>query len=139
MKDEVLVDTSVWVLYLRPGRHANVKAAVRDVLDRQDAMTCWVIKAELLVGARDDEAFENLAQRLAALPEVPIDASIWEGGARLGNRLRREGLLVPLPDLLIAHTALALNMALWHADEDFERIRQLAPLKTRNFLEQRAR
>ncbi len=139
MKDEVLVDTSVWVLYLRTGRHGNVKTAVRDVLDRQDVRTCWVIKAELLVGARDDEAFENLAQRLAALPEVPIDASIWEGGARLGNRLRREGLLVPLPDLLIAQTAVAQNIALWHADEDFERIRQLVPLKTRNFLEQRAR
>jgi predicted nucleic acid-binding protein len=60
-----------------------------------------------LVGARDEEAFEQLSRDLEALEEIPITKKVWLGGARLGYTLRRNGITVPLPDLLIAQLAIS--------------------------------
>jgi len=69
--------------------------------------TCWVVKVELLVGARDEEDFEQLSRDLEALEEIPIAKEVWLGAARLGYTLRRNGITVPLPDLLIAQLAIS--------------------------------
>ncbi|MBC7217795.1 MAG: PIN domain-containing protein [Candidatus Caldatribacterium sp.] len=87
-----------------------------------------------MVGARDDEAFERLSADLEALEEVPITPEVWLEAARLGYILRRKGIIVPLPDLLIAQVAIAEKLWLWHADEHFERIKEVAPLETRSFV-----
>jgi len=131
---DILLDTSIWALYLRPGGQNEVKTEVRKALEGQRVWTCQVVIAELLVGARDDVAFEDLAEVLSALPEVSLDETIWKGAARIGYQMRRAGTLVPLPDLLIAQAAISRGLELWHADADFERIRQVVPLATRSFL-----
>jgi len=74
--------------------------------------TCWVVKAELLVGARDEEAFEQLSKDLEALEEIPITDEVWLGAARLGHTLRCNWITVPLPDLLIAQVAIAEKLEL---------------------------
>jgi len=66
-----------------------------------------VVKVELLVGARDEEDFEQLSRDLEALEEIPIAKEVWLGAARLGYTLRRNGITVPLPDLLIAQLAIS--------------------------------
>lgn len=133
----VLLDTSIWVRYLRPGGYEDIKAEVKRVLLAERVFTCWVVKAELLVGARDDEAFERLSAELGALEEIPITPEVWLGAARLGYNLRRRGLTVPLPDLLIAQAAVVGKLQLWHADEHFEKIKEVVSLETMPFIEGR--
>jgi len=79
------------------------------------------------VGARDEEAFEQLSKDLEALEEKPITDEVWLGAARLGHTLRRNGITVPLPDLLIAQVAIAEKLVLWRAHEHFERSRERCP------------
>jgi predicted nucleic acid-binding protein len=86
---------------------------------------------ELLVGAKDMEAFGRLSVLFAALPDVEVGPAVWEAAAKLGFDLRRRGTTVPLPDLLVAAAALGAGLEVWHVDEDFERIRAVAPLRTR--------
>jgi predicted nucleic acid-binding protein len=129
-----LLDTSVWIAYLRPRGDAAVKASVQKALADAAVYSCEVVRMELLVGSRDEAAFGHLEALLRGLGEVSIDEGCWERGARLGFRLRREGITVPLPDLLIAQTALDAELTLWHADEHFELIRAHSPLRTRSFL-----
>ena len=133
----VLLDTSIWIRYLRRGGDEDIKAEVKRVLLAERVFTCWVVKAELLVGARNEEAFERLRADLEALEEIPITPEVWLGAARLGCTLRRSGLTVPLPDLLIAQAAMVGKLQLWHADEHFERIKQVVPLETKPFIEGR--
>ncbi len=128
-----LLDTSVWVRYFRPGGDEALKAEVSRLLALGEVFTCWVVKAELLVGTRDEGAFDRLLSALEGLPEVELTAGVWESAARLGHRLRRLGISIPLPDLLIAGAALSADLELWHTDEDFERVKAAAPLKTRFF------
>lgn len=131
----VLLDTSVWVRYFRPQRYKKLKTEVEKVLAAGSVFTCWVVKAELLVGAKYEAALERLLAEFQALEDVALTPAVWEGAARLGHTLRRQGFLIPLPDLLIAQAAISAGLELWHADEHFEQIQRITPLKTRSFLQ----
>jgi len=86
------------------------------------------------VGTRDDAGFRKLDKLLDALPEVPIDDVVWREAARLGSDLRHHGITLPLPDLLIADAAIQAEIELWHANDHFEEITKLVPLRAKNLL-----
>lgn len=132
--DPVLLDTSVWVCYLRPRGYEDLKSELRTVLSEGGVYTCWPVNAELLVGARDDEGYARLLELLRALPQVPITEEVWEGASRLGHTMRRQGALIPLPDLLIAQATIERGLTLWHLDDHFEQIGRFSSLRTRSFL-----
>jgi predicted nucleic acid-binding protein len=129
--EPVLLDTSAWALYLRARGPAELKRAVQLALDAGQVATCWVVKSELLIGSRDAEAFATLLDVLAAVPDLPVTEESWLRAARLGYELRKQGLLVALPDLLIAQCVISAGSVLWHADSDFENIKRLTDLQTR--------
>jgi len=133
-KDAVLVDSSVWIHYLRRDGRQGIKKALANALAKGRVTTCWVVKSELLVGTRNDAGFRKLDKLLDALPEVPIDDVVWREAARLGSDLRRHGITVPLPDLLIAEAAMQAEIELWHADDHFEEITKLVSLRAKNLL-----
>ncbi|RMG54847.1 MAG: PIN domain-containing protein [Acidobacteria bacterium] len=122
------------ICYLRPHGWKDLKKAVQQALSDVKVSTCWVVKAEVLIGARDDAAFARLSDNLRVIPEVPVTAEVWATAARLGYALRRQGFMVPLPDLLIAQVAIEGGLVLWHADKHFEQIRHFSSLQARNFL-----
>jgi len=126
----MLADTSAWVRYLRPRGSDDLKVAMREALAREQVATCWVIRTELLVGAKDQNAFDVLLEALRGISDVPITEELWELAARLGYGLRKQGLLVPLPDLLIAQCAISSGRVLWHTDQGFERITEHSSLRT---------
>ena len=129
-----LLDTSVWIHYFRPEGPQKLKTAVKNALIKGQVVSCWVVKMEILVGARDEGSFNKLLEHLIAISDVPIDEAIWKEAARLGYRLRKKGLTIPLPDLVIAQAAIAKDVVLWHVDEHFEEIRRVASLRTKSFL-----
>lgn len=137
MADEqemIMLDTSIWIRYLRPQGWGSLKAEVQRALAGEHILTCWVVKTELLTGTRDKEGFERLRANLQALEDVPLTEAIWEAAARLGQALRLQGFTIPLSDLLIAQAAIKADLLLWHADEHFEQIRRASSLQTRQFL-----
>src|SRR2546430_14673333 len=130
----ILLDTSTWICYLRPYRRDDLKLAVQQVLTVEQVYTCWMVMAELLIGARDERGFTQLFETLRALPEIPVTDRVWEAAARLGYTLRRRGVTIPLPDLLIAHAAITCALPPWHVDEHRQNPRRHIPLQTHNFL-----
>ena len=74
------------------------------------------------------ERWASLDEQLGALEQVSITEETWLRAARLGHMLARKGQSVPLPDLLIASTALQHDLPLWTVDADFKRIAAIAPL-----------
>jgi predicted nucleic acid-binding protein len=128
----ILLDTSIWICYLRPRGWDDLKTAVQQVLTVEPVYTCWVVMAELLIGARDERGFTQLFETLRALPEIPVTDRVWEAAARLGYTLRRQGVTIPLPDLVIAQAAITGDLTLWHVDDHFEHLRRHSPLQTRS-------
>jgi predicted nucleic acid-binding protein len=126
-----VVDTSALVVFLRRGHAAElagVADAARGELEAGRALLSVVTATELLVGARDGQAVERLSRLLHGVPVVGADREIGQMGGRLGAVARWNGLTVPLPDLLIAATAIWLDVPLLTCDSDFGRGRALASL-----------
>jgi predicted nucleic acid-binding protein len=86
------------------------------------------------VGARDERQLAKLEEMLSALPLLEGGAKIWEEAGRLGFRIRRKGIVVPLVDLVIACWAAASGCVLAHRDRHYEMIKEEAGLRTVSFL-----
>ena len=116
-----LIDSSLWIEYLRPKGSPKVKATVRELLQKEEAMSCGIILIEVLRGARGNAEFELLQESLNALPQIAIDEDVLKRAAKWGYELDRKGRVVPTTDLIIASCAFG-HATLLHADSDFELI-----------------
>jgi len=114
-----LVDSSVWIQFLRPSGAQKIKARVRKILEREEAVTCGIVVVEILRGARTEKDFAVLRDSLCSLPAIPINREVIERASRWGFMLDRKGKQVPTTDLIIASCA-HKNARLLHADRDFE-------------------
>lgn len=126
----ILIDSSVWIEYYRPGGPPALREAVREVLAKDLCVTAGLIVVEVLQGARSEPDFALLKQDFSALPWLDLSVEAALEAARLGFELARRGTPVPATALVIAAVALAHDCQLWHLDADFDRISSLAPLST---------
>ena len=118
----VLIDTSVWILALRKSFNPIAKEKIELLLDAESAAITPMITFELLGGTGSQKEFDRLQQRLAALPQIPIDKPVWEKAARIAFKLRRTGKTIPYIDILISSAALQSNVVLLHADKHYDLI-----------------
>lgn len=125
----VLFDTSVVILLLRSRRPEGTEAllsAARLAIAGGRAILPAVTVSEVLLGERRAERVSELAAPLAHIPAAILPREAAETAGLLGGFLREAGATVPLPDLLIAATALWLQVPLLTWDGDFARSRRLA-------------
>lgn len=116
-----LIDSSLWIEYFRPKGSSKVKALLRDLLQKEEALICGIVLIEVLRGARGNADFEMLQESLSALPEIAIDEDVLKRAARWGYEMDRKGKLVSTTDLIISACAFD-HATLLHADSDFELI-----------------
>src|SRR3712207_4737112 len=114
--DLILVDTSVWVRYLRRNPPPEIVRQVHEWLDAGRVATTEIIKIELLQAARTDAEYERLRAPLEALHLLSPDAAAWATAARNGYQLHRAGIIVPLTDLIIATLAQQAAATVAHLD-----------------------
>jgi predicted nucleic acid-binding protein len=123
-----MVDTSAWVEFLRD-TGSPVCARVDALLGEQIA-TCEPIRMELLAGARDESHLDALRRLLARASLVRTEPVDYEEAAALYRACRRRGETVrKLVDCLIAATAIRADVALLHADADFDVLARHTPLR----------
>lgn len=114
--DLVLVDSSVWLEAIHPQGLAACKALVREALLEARVATCEVILAEVLKGARTEEAFAQLTDGMGAVHRLSMEG-VGEAAGRLSLALRGKGVTLPTTDLLIAATAWVHGVTLAHRDQ----------------------
>lgn len=129
----VLFDTTVPVLLIRSRRRRSAAgdsseliAAAQSEIEAGSAVLPSVAVSELLVGETSAEGSGALASTLVGLPTVVLPVEAARDAGVMGSFLRTSGGPVPLPDLLIAATALWLEIPLLTWDADFARSRAIA-------------
>lgn len=96
---------------------------------------CPVGELEQLYSARSAADYDGLKEDLrATFPIVAAPADVLERALRLQHDLaHHHGMWhrTPIPDLLIAETALHHGFGVAHVDADFDRIAEVRPLTVR--------
>lgn len=120
----VLFDTSVGVLLFRrkpPEAAREVLRVARTEIAGGSALLPAVALSELMIGETRPDRARLLAEQLVRLPVVvmPVEVAGWAGS--MGAFLSAEGAPVPFPDLLVAATAVWLDVPLLAWDTDFAR------------------
>ena len=134
-----LVDTSVWIDYLR-GRECTHVDFLRNLLPHPLVVgITHLIYVEILQGARNPSAFGRLrtyfaGQRFYAFADAVRSYTM---AARMYLDCRREGVTVrSTVDCLVAQCAIESELVLLHHDMDFKRIARVVPgLKEKSFLD----
>lgn len=122
MNERFLVDTSVWIEALRPGGRQEIVSWLKEALLREIVVLAPPVKTEILLGTRNEKQFAELNEMLDALPLLEGEHEVWERAASLGFHLRRQGLVIPLVDLVIASWAFHHSCTLVHRDRHYDLI-----------------
>lgn len=128
----MLIDTSIWIEYLR-GRDNELVEAVKDLIRNHSAVLCGIVLSELLAGVRAKKDQDTLKQTLDALEYAEVSRATWIMAGEISSRLRQQGISVPLTDLILAALALENDSELFSSDTHFDRIPELKrfhPVKT---------
>ena len=118
-----LVDSSVWITYLRPKPDPRIVKAVRDALEAGEVAVATPIVIEVLSGIRDPLEYEAREADFRALTHVAIDGETGYLAARIGSALAEAGTRVNTVDLMLASAAIRWAAELWSLhDGHYERI-----------------
>jgi len=132
----MIVDTSVWIEYLRVGGSEAGDYLERMIRNRARIVVPETVVMELLSGPTDERAAADRHRMLEAFEVVataPLADSIR--AASLQRACRRTGTTVRnLGDCQIAAVALRLDLPVVHRDRDFEVLATHTALRTVSLL-----
>ncbi len=134
-----LVDTSVWIDYVRDREGPHVDFLEEILSNPQAVTTMPLIYMEVLQGARDVDSFRRLenffgGQRFVDFKQPP--AICHAAAARMSFDCKKRGITIRSSvDCLIAQCAIENDLTLLHHDRDFQRIAEVVPkLREKSFL-----
>jgi len=126
--DIVLVDTTIWIHFLR-GTDIKFQERLVPLIMADRAATTPVVIMEILRGAKSQKEYDKLSKDLAALRCLDLSPKVWERACKLAYTLRHKGINAPLTDTLIAAVAQEFNVLLLHDDRHYEMIASATQLR----------
>lgn len=120
MKNKVLVDTCIWIEFFKGGSDTGERLASLIVED--SVIMCGVVLFELLQGIKSDTEKITILNAISELPYIEMDKTIWERSAAISSSLRKNGVTVPISDILMASISLQYNLSIFTFDKHFESI-----------------
>jgi predicted nucleic acid-binding protein len=127
----IVVDTSVWIDFLRGRRTRQVRRCVELIEGGEPVALTDVIFTEVLQGLQSEEEAQVVERHLRAFPVLRLEGLEDFGlAARLYRAARRQGVTIRSTlDCLIAAPCIRTGAPLLHADADFDRLASCSPLR----------
>ena len=129
----ILIDTSVWIEFLKSKGASAVKHKVAELLELNMAAYSCPIRFELLTGARKTEKLD-IYEALSFSRHIVFKPLHWDKAAEMESLLRKKGITIPRDDIFVAVCALDETIPILHIDKHFEMIAEYFPLKTVSML-----
>jgi predicted nucleic acid-binding protein len=116
----ILVDSSVWISYLR-GHRTPATAKLEEAVTREPLLVGDLILLEILQGARNDAHAARIERGLRQYALVALlDADLAARAARNYRKLREFGITIrKTADIIIGTFCIEHRHALLHDDRDF--------------------
>ena len=117
----VLIDTSAWVDFLRPGLRP-LGERVDELLGADQARICGVVITELLHGIKGGGEERQVLWLLERVWRIETIEQDWDDAGNLLRTLRKKGLTVPVTDAMVAVVAKRNGVAVLTADDHFRHL-----------------
>jgi len=116
----ILIDSCWYITHIKKGIDFRQKLlpALRD----GKLYNCGVVRAEVLRGIGNLRLYGEVEAFFNIIPEVPVDARLWQQVSRAAWEVAREGFSPPLTDFIIAACAQRARAAIITHDKHFEQI-----------------
>ena len=116
----VLVDSSYYLGLARDGQDPLGALAVLGA--QRDVATCGVVRCEVARGIRDEAILGRFRRVWEVMMYVPTDHRLWQDVQQTLWRLDRQGVCLPLADVVIACCARRIQAVVLTFDKHFEAI-----------------
>lgn len=118
----ILVDTNVIIdFWDKPTEE------VKNILEENDIAICGVIKTELLRGSNSEKQFSQIEEALNDFTYLSFSEKDQISLARQFITLKKNGLVVPFQDVMIAYIAIKNNCEVWTNDKHFKLMQIVFP------------
>lgn len=123
------MDTSAWARAHRP----EVRSQWIDALRADRLRLSAAARLEILLAARDGDAFDELAQELVALRPAPLTAAVIRAAQAAMRALAHRSAgahRIPIVDYLLAAAAGELGAAVIHYDHDYDTLAEVVDFES---------
>ena len=97
------------------------------IFEDNEIATCGVIKTELLRGSNSEKQFSQIEEALNDFTYFSFSEKDWISLARQFITLKKNGLVVPFQDAMIAYIAIKNNCEVWTNDKHFKLMQIVFP------------
>ena len=130
----ILVDSSAFIEYYRPGGDLEASSAVAEAISEDRVAVNGLIQVEIVSYASSDAARNRLISDFKAFHWLDLNRADFALASDLGSQLRQGGVTIPATDLIIAASALNSDATLYHRDRHFDLISAKTPLSVQSFV-----
>lgn len=124
----ILADTTVWIEFFRA--RSKTGDRLESLIKEGSVWLCGAVLFEILQGVRTEEEKSSVLETLSDLPYIEMSQSLWQKASEISASLRRNGLNLPLSDILIAAVAIRNNFSVFTLDKHFEQIPEVKSYRT---------
>lgn len=118
----ILCDTSILIDYWR-----NPNDLLKLNISKDKHSICGIVKTELLHGAKDDDEADRLLGFFQSFNLVTVDEYDWEYTGLILQNIKKNGLTLPVTDVLIAYLGMKYDIPVWTKDHHFRLIQSIYP------------
>ena len=118
----ILVDTNIIIDFWN-----SPTAAARKIFSENDIALCGVIKTELLRGSKSANDFAQIQTTLEDFYYLNFVENDWIALAKQFITLKKNGLVVPFQDAMIAFLAIKYGCEVWTNDKHFKLMQTVLP------------
>ena len=118
----ILVDTNIIIDFWN-----KPTAAAGKIFSENDIATCGVIKTELLRGSKSADDFAQIQATLTDFYYLNFSENDWITLAKQFIALKKNGLVVPFQDAMIAFLAIKYDCEIWTNDKHFKLMQKVLP------------
>ncbi len=125
MGNAVLVDSNFYITRQRAGLDPFAELAPTAVWE---PVTCGIVMLEVLRGAGPERVFQHYRATFEVMTCIATTGRIWMSATEILRTLARRGYTIPVPDALIAASALSIDAPVLTFDAHFKLIPRLIVL-----------
>jgi predicted nucleic acid-binding protein len=128
MIEKYMIDSSLWINYFRYNNH-EYTPLIKELIEKDQVYINGIIQIELLKGAKSQRDYRSVRNMLNGLHFLEVNKELFDSISEAAFKLRKNGVTVPLTDLIIAIQCIENGLTLIEDDHHFEFIRDHFDLK----------